>query len=387
MTNNYGAYMDKDLKIEATGDGELANMRFAVKDVFQIKGHIASAGNPDWLRTHEAADNTAPALTRLLQSGATLEGTTVTDEIMYSLNGENYHYGTPVNPKDPRRIPGGSSCGSAVTAAGGLTDFSIGTDTGGSVRIPSSYCGLFGIRPTHGLVPIEGVIPLAKSFDTVGWMAKEAEVLLKVGKTLIDSKEEEQKPFTRFLIADDAWELTDEKVKELLQSKLPSIVENPESVIVAEEGLQEWKEVFRILQANEIWAEHGEWIKKENPTFGPGIRERFEMASKVTADEVETALEKRINIRHKMEQLLQDDAILVIPTAPDVAPLLNLPTEDLEVRRSQTLQLCCIAGLSGLPQVNVPIAEIEEAPIGLSFIAGKNQDLKLLQWIADRFDK
>ncbi|MGP7818383.1 amidase [Niallia sp. 01092] len=387
MTNNYGAYMDKDLTIKGLGDGELHNMRFAVKDVFEIEGHIASAGNPDWLKTHKAAKKTAPALNRLLQEGAILEGTTITDEIMYSLNGENFHYGTPVNPKDPRRIPGGSSCGSAVTVAAELSDFSIGTDTGGSIRIPSSYCGLFGIRPSHGLVPIEGVIPLAKSFDTVGWMAREAEVLLKVGKVLIDQKEEEQKPFTRFLQAKDAWELTDEKVKTVLEAHLQKVIDNPEPVIVAEEGLQEWKEVFRILQANEIWTEHGEWIKKENPTFGPGIAERFEMASNVTTSEVEACLPKRKKIRSDMEQLLQEDGILVIPTAPDVAPLLNLPNEALEVRRSQTLQLCCIAGLSGLPQVNVPVAEVDGAPVGLSFIAGKNQDLKLLQWVVDHFSK
>ncbi|MFT8319804.1 MAG: amidase [Bacillus sp. (in: firmicutes)] len=385
MAKNYGAYMDQELRMGAIGEGKLNKLRFAVKDVFDLEGHISSAGNPDWLKTHEAATKTAPAVIRLLQNGANLEGTTITDELMYSLNGENYHYGTPVNPKDPRRIPGGSSCGSAVTAAAGLSDFSIGTDTGGSVRIPSSYCGLFGIRPTHGLVPIDGVIPLAKSFDTVGWMAKKAEVLLEVGNVLIDKKEKEQKPFSHFLLPKDAWELTDEKVKEVLEAHLKGVIENPTSILLAEEGLQEWKEIFRVIQANEIWEEHGEWIKKENPAFGPGIAERFDMASKVTIEEVEASSKKRSIIRNKMEELLQDNGILVIPTAPDVAPLLNLPTEDLEVRRSQTLQLCCIAGLSGLPQVNVPIAELEGAPIGLSFIAGKNQDLKLLQWIAGQF--
>ncbi|GKU84818.1 amidase [Niallia sp. NCCP-28] len=384
MENKYGAYMDKKLTVNPTNNGELRGMSFAVKDVFDIKGHNSSAGNPDWLQTHGPAKTTASSLQKLLNSGAVLKGTTITDELMYSLNGENFHYGTPVNPADEKRIPGGSSCGSAVTVAAGLTDFSIGTDTGGSVRIPSSYCGIFGMRPTHGLIAIDGVIPLAKSFDTVGWMAKNADILLKVGNVLINKKTVAA-PFTQFVLAEDAWKLADEKVIPVLKRILETKVSINSSTILAEEGLEEWKEVFRVLQGKEIWQEHGDWIKKENPTFGPGIKERFEMASKITEEEVESATKKRKEIVRKMKELLKEDTILIIPTSPDVAPLLNLPTADLEEKRSQTLQLCCIAGLSGLPQVNVPVANIGGAPIGLSFIAGENQDIRLLQWVADMF--
>jgi len=384
MANKYGAYMNPELTINAANDGDLKGMTFAVKDVFHIEGHTSSAGNPDWLKTHEPAKATASSLQKLVNNGAALKGTTITDEIMYSLNGENFHYGTPVNPADENRIPGGSSSGSAVCVAAGLADFAIGTDTGGSVRIPSSYCGIFGIRPTHGLVAIDGVIPLAKSFDTVGWMAKSADTLLKVGKVLID-KAPESAAFTEFIFAEDAWGLADEKAVSLLKDLLEKKAAVTSSTVLAEKGLEEWKEVFRILQGNEIWQEHGEWIKKENPAFGPGIKERFEMASRITGEEVGAAAEKREEIIGEMQELLKENTILIIPTAPDVSPLLNLPTADLEKKRSQTLQLCCIAGLSGLPQVNVPLANIDGAPIGVSFIAGKNQDIRLLQWIADTF--
>ena len=376
--------MNPELTINAANDGDLKGMTFAVKDVFHIEGHTSSAGNPDWLKTHEPAKATASSLQKLVNNGAALKGTTITDEIMYSLNGENFHYGTPVNPADENRIPGGSSSGSAVCVAAGLADFAIGTDTGGSVRIPSSYCGIFGIRPTHGLVAIDGVIPLAKSFDTVGWMAKSADTLLKVGKVLID-KAPESAAFTEFIFAEDAWGLADEKAVSLLKDLLEKKAAVTSSTVLAEKGLEEWKEVFRILQGNEIWQEHGEWIKKENPAFGPGIKERFEMASRITEEEVGAAAEKREEIIGEMQELLKENTILIIPTAPDVSPLLNLPTADLEKKRSQTLQLCCIAGLSGLPQVNVPLANIDGAPIGVSFIAGKNQDIRLLQWIADTF--
>lgn len=388
MTKDYGAYMDKKIVMEAANKGVLSGKRFAVKDVFSIKGHISSAGNPDWLNTHEASETTAPVIVKLVEAGASLEGTTVTDELMYSLNGENYHYGTPVNPADENRIPGGSSSGSAVAVAASLCDFSIGTDTGGSVRVPSSYCGLYGIRPTHGLITIEDVIPLARSFDTVGWMAKDAETLLTVGKVLIDKVK--ASPFTELFIADDAWELTDIEAKNKLRSYLDEISQyfsSTKHMRLANEGLKEWAEVFRMLQGKEIWEEHGEWIETYNPTFGPGIAERFQWASTLKDMDNTPFLEKRRIIKDKMEKMLNDSGILIIPTVPGIAPKLNLPVEELEVRRNQTFQLCCIAGLSGLPQVNIPIAHIDGAPIGLSFIAGRNQDLKLLQWVKEWTNK
>lgn len=381
---DFGAYIDGNISLEPRTNGSLDGLKFAVKDVFAIKDYVSSAGNPDWLQSHEPAKETAPAITNLLNNGATLKGTTITDELMYSLNGENYHYGTPINPKDANRIPGGSSCGSAVTVAAKLTDFSLGTDTGGSVRIPSSYCGIYGIRPTHGAVNIDGVIPLAKSFDTVGWMAQDAEILYEVGKVLLPVQEEGI--FTRFILGSDAWLLADQEVQNAFSpflKKIESSVPNYSTTIIAEEGLQEWAETFRQLQGREIWQEHGEWIQKVNPSFGPGIAERFQWASTLKDDDLPQYQQKRRIIQQRMEKLLGDDGILIIPTAPGKAPLLNLPAEELEVKRSQTFQLCCIAGLSGFPQVNLPLAILDGAPIGLSFIAGRNQDRKLLRLVAE----
>ena len=380
MIKDFGAYADKEVVREPLKKGELSGLSFAVKDVFAIKGHRSTAGNPDWLKTHPEAKETAPSISLLLNSGARLEGTTITDELMYSLNGENYHYGTPINPKDPKRIPGGSSCGSAVAVAAGLTDFAIGTDTGGSIRIPSSYCGIYGIRPTHDFVNMEGVIPLAKSFDTVGWMARDAETLWKVGNVLIE-EETETVPFTRMIMANDAWELIEPHAKEALLAELEnwdtSSLTHSQTVL-ADEGLAEWAETFRMLQGREIWEEHGDWIEQFNPSFGPGISERFQWASTIAEADIAPYLEKRRMIQEKMEKLLKNDGILIIPTSPGKAPLLNLSVEELEVRRSRTFQLCCIAGLTGLPQVNIPLAEVDGVPVGVSVIAGKRQDKRLL---------
>lgn len=185
LDNRHGAFRVPELEIPGSGHGALHGLTFTVKDVFAVAGHRSSAGNPDWLRSHGPADSHSAAVRRLLEAGATLRGAAHTDELMYSLGGENYHYGTPVNPHGENRIPGGSSSGSAVAVASGSVDFALGTDTGGSVRVPSAYCGVFGFRPTHGAVSLEGVIPLAPAFDTVGWIAGSTELLLKTGRVLL----------------------------------------------------------------------------------------------------------------------------------------------------------------------------------------------------------
>ncbi|WP_141433610.1 amidase [Bacillus sp. 03113] len=384
MTVNYNAYMDQDLTIESTKKGKLSDLIFSVKDVFSIKGYTCSAGNPDWLRTHSSDHMYASSIVRLLENGATLKGTTITDEIMYSLNGVNFHYGTPINPKDPERIPGGSSSGSGVAVSAEIVDFALGTDTGGSVRIPSSYCGIYGIRPTHGFVPIDGVVPLAQSFDTVGWMARDPKLLLEVGEVLLPLHNLVQKDFSRLIIAEDAWNLAESETKEALLpfiEKVKNLFQTTEEVTLSTHGLQEWQTTFRMIQGLEIWKTHGEWINEVNPTFGQDIGERFQWASTLTDEEVAPYLQKREQICNKMYDLVQEDTLIIIPTAPGAAPLLNMSGEESERKRAQTMQLSCIAGLSGLPQVTIPVAEINGAPIGLSFIAASKQDLRLLKWV------
>ena len=133
-------------------EGPLKGLPFAAKDIYDIAGHVTGCGNPDWLATHPPATSHAAPVVRLLAAGAELVGKTITDELAYSLNGQNFHYGTPLNGNAPGRIPCGSSSGSAAAVAGGAVDFALGSDTGGSVRVPAAVCGIFGIRPTHGRV-------------------------------------------------------------------------------------------------------------------------------------------------------------------------------------------------------------------------------------------
>jgi amidase len=385
VKDQWNAFVREDVVLEPAGEGCLSGLTFAVKDVFAIRGYVSGAGNPDWLRTHEPSRRTALAIERLLQAGARMTGTTHTDEMMFSLDGQNFHYGTPINPRAPVRIPGGSSSGSAVAVSAGLTDFALGTDTGGSVRVPSAYCGIFGFRPTHGAVPVDGVIPLAPSFDTVGWMARDPDVLKRAGLVLL--REEAQAPakFTRLLFPNEAWCLAEPEALGTLLSfaallKTSSATEK-KWLDIAPEGLDVWMRTFRTIQGIEIWRAHGEWIRREKPLFGPDIAERFQWASLLKESEHRPSYERWAKIRKRLRQLLSDDGLLIFPTTPGAAPQRGINGEENEIRRSRIMQLTCIAGLSGLPQATVPAGYARGAPVGLSVVAGPGQDAKLLQWI------
>ena len=367
--------------LEPTGRGLLDGLSFAVKDVFHIAGHRTGFGHPDWLRTHPPASETAVAVTQLLAAGARMVGKTLTDELAYSLSGENMHYGTPVNPRCPERIPGGSSNGSVVAVAGGLVDFAIGTDCGGSVRLPASYCGVLGMRPTHGRVSLQGAIPFGPSFDTGGWFARAPEVLGQVGRVLLQEARVGAMP-SRALIARDAFDLVDGPIRRTLEPPVEAVVRRigrAEDVTVSPEGLSAWVECFRVLQAAEVWANHGEWIRTVKPAFGRGIRERMEWAATVRSEDVQAAQPLREDVVRRLEQLLGPGDVLLLPTSPRIAPLKGTETSELEVRfRHQAMCLLCIAGLAGLPQVSLPLAEIDACPLGLSLVAPRGADLALL---------
>lgn len=369
--------------LEPTGRGPLDGLSFAVKDVFHIAGHRTGFGHPEWLRTHPPATETAAAVTLLLAAGARMAGKTHTDELAYSLSGENMHYGTPVNPRCPQRIPGGSSNGSAAAVAGGLVDFAIGTDCGGSVRLPASYCGVLGMRPTHGRVPLEGAIPFGPSFDTAGWFARAPEVLGQVGRVLLQETSAGARP-SRALIARDAFDLVDAPIRRAIEAPLDAVVRRiarAEEVTVSPEGLSAWVECFRVLQAAEVWANHGEWTRAVKPVFGRGIRERMEWAATVRPEDVKAAQPLRAGVVRRLEHLLDPGDVLLLPTSPRMAPLKGTETSELEVRfRHQAMCLLCIAGLGGLPQVSLPLAEIDGCPLGLSLVGPRGADLDLLDF-------
>lgn len=372
---------------EGSATGPLLGCNFAVKDVFDLAGQRTGNGHPRWLETHPPAQRTASAIERLLAAGARLVGKTHCDEMTYSINGENVHYGTPVNPKAPGRIPGGSSSGSAAAVSGDLVDFALGTDCGGSVRIPASYCGIYGIRTTHGLVPADGVVPLAASFDTVGWFARAASLMRRVGTVLLPAG----MPFVprRLLIAADAFAAIDPAIAAALTpaiDKMAASIAKTTRVKVNTGDSAEWRTIFRILQGAEIRAQHGSWIDRYRPEFGPGIRERFAWTATITAAEVAAAMPGREAVARHVDSLLGDDAILCLPTAPGIAPRLNTPPAELEVFRSHAFALLSIAGLARSPQISFPLGAFDGCPLGLSMIGPRGSDQGMLDWAADHFD-
>ena len=384
--NPCGAFCrETHVALDGATTGPLAGLRFAAKDIFDIEGHRTGFGNPTWLETHGPAGATASAVQALLDAGASLAGKTLTDELAYSLTGENLHYGTPLNPAAPDRVPGGSSSGSASAVAAGLVDFALGTDCGGSVRLPASYCGILGVRPTLGRIPMDGVLPFSATFDVIGWFARDAARLESVGRVLFGETESADPP-RRLVIAEDAFELVDAKVRDALAPAIERVADRVGSTRrtqVSPTSLPDWFETFRTIQASEIWANHGEWITARKPTFGRGIRERMDWASRVEPDDVGRGRRTHAEIRARLDDLLDDHDVLCLPSSPRAAPLRDTPTDDLEVRfRHQAMCLLCISGLGGLPQVSLPLATLDGLPLGLSFIARRGRDSMLLSLAA-----
>lgn len=370
--------------LDGAPDGPLRGLTFAAKDVFDIAGHRTGNGNPVWLDTHAPAERTASAVERVLAAGASMVGKTHTDELAYSLNGENMHYGTPTNPRAPERIPGGSSSGSAAAVAGGLVDFALGTDCGGSVRLPASYCGIYGIRTTHGLVPADGVADLAASFDTVGWFARDAKTMLRVGDVMLPAAP----AFVpkRLLIAQDAFAFAGAEIADALAvavMRLKTALSDHRPVEVYTGDPAAWSEIFRILQGDEIRRKHGAWIDAHNPSFGPGIAERFRWTRTIDPTEVERMRPRREEVARHMDALLGDDALLCLPTAPGIAPKLATPAGELEVFRARAFALLSIAGLARLPQLSLPLGTMAGCPLGISLIAPRGRDRGLLRWVSE----
>lgn len=359
--------------------GPLAGLTFAAKDLFDVAGFVTGAGNPDWAATHPPAERTAGAVLRLVEAGASLVAKTLTDEIAFSINGENAHYGTPRNPAAPGRVPGGSSSGSASAVAGGLVDTALGTDTGGSVRIPASYCGLYGIRPSHGAIPADGLVPLAPRFDTIGWFARSAGTLAAVGDALLPRQAAE--PVRRLLVARDAFDLAGTDVTRALApplDRLRRLVMASGEVTVAPTGIAVWLETFRTLQGYDIWRTHGAWIEAARPRFGPGIRERFAWSATVGAAENEAAERTAAGLRAEIDALLEPGTVLCLPTTPGIAPLRGTPAAELDAFRARALSLTAIAGIGGLPQLTLPLATLEGCPLGLSLIGARGADRALV---------
>lgn len=373
------------IALKGMAEGPLSGHVFAVKDVFKIIGSTYSNGHPLWLETHGPDDFTSSFIVNMLEAGADLVGKTVCDELCYSISGENWHYGSPINPHDPRRFTGGSSGGTGAATAGGLVDFAFGSDCLGSVRVPASYNGVLGIRPTYKRVQNDGEAPYCESMDVLGYVARNADIFTKVSQVIL-GEDSQKTTYKTLLIADDCFQTVDEEVREALEDVVNEIGErfdHVERVTVAPEGLEEWVKTFQIVQGYEVWESYGGWVRKYQPTLPPGQKIRLENASKITLQQYEDAKIEMQKIAKRVNDLIPADSILCLPTAASVAPLRTASLEEITHTRLQSSSLLCISPLSGTPQVTMPVASMEEVPLGLSFIGAKGTDMALVALAAE----
>ncbi|MFZ5449396.1 MAG: amidase [Thermodesulfobacteriota bacterium] len=383
------------LKLEPTGSGPLDGLRFGVKDLIDIGGYVTACGNPDWARTHSPAAVNAVCVDQLLAAGATGIGKTISDELAFSLDGENFFYGTPLNPRAPDRVPGGSSSGSASAVACGLADFALGTDTGGSVRVPASNCGLFGLRPSHGLISVAGVLPFAPTFDTVGILAGSVTNLTRGAALLLSCRIPTSTQLGTIHVLQEALDLCDLEVRQALAEPFWILRELFKDMVKEtsireidgeprEAGLTTWFETFCTLQWAEIWSSLGSWIEAVQPAFGPRTKNNFELARNLDRRKIGPANRRREGYCRRLNDFLGPYDLLCLPTTPALAPEKGTLGDDARGPQSQvayyprTLSLTAIAGIGRLPQVTLPLGNAGGVPLGLSLLAGHGRDAFLL---------
>ncbi|MFM0237727.1 amidase [Paraburkholderia phytofirmans] len=383
------------VQVGATASGQLDGLRFAVKDLIDVAGVTTGGGNPDWLSTHAAARVHAPCVDALLAAGATLDGKTITDELAYSLEGENHHYGTPLNPRWPHALPGGSSSGSASAVANGDVDFALGTDTGGSVRVPAAFCGLFGMRPSHGAIALDGVLPFAPCFDTVGWFARSIAVLQAVGDVLLPvmscgDSASLNKPvrLTRVAEAFAARERNEPDDAARLTALAESLGAQSSRNVFSGGGAR-WLVCYQAVQDLEIDASLGEWIRSTQPRFGSSIAPRF--ARLATLDR-QRAMQWRTvlqGLRSALDSLFKEEenTVLVMPTTP--VSLLRKDASGEAIGRfyEDSLTMNSLAAFGGLPQITLPFNDALDRPLALSLIGARGSDRALLSLARDLYSR
>lgn len=379
----FNAFLDvPPVPVYSAPTGILAGLRLAVKDIFNVAGYRTGCGHPDRYAESSPAEKTAEAVERLLVSGARFVGKTQTDELAYSILGLNTHFPQPVNPAAPDRLTGGSSSGSAAAVAAQLANIGIGSDVAGSIRVPASFCGLIGLRPTHGRIPFNGAMRLAPSFDTFGWFADDIETYEAVGRLLLGPDTHRSalaRPFTIMRV--DA--LVSGKPEARAYEDAIGIVEKATALTELESPFQSTIDELALCQrrllAYEAWRLHGGWLTAKPRKLGPGTMERFELGARIDEKTLHAESVRRIAFRSEFAEMLGRDGFLVLPTTPGAAPLKGTPPGELQAYRDQALKLACFASLSGFPQISLPIGTVNGAPFGISLVGPPGSDIALIR--------
>jgi amidase len=370
----------------ALGSGPLDGCGVAVKDLYAVAGHRVGGGVPAYLAGQPPRSASAACVAALQRAGAHLAGIAQTDEFAYSIAGRNAHYGTAPNPAAPGRLGGGSSSGPAAAVALGEAEIGLGTDTAGSIRVPASYQGLVGFRPTHGAIGAEGVLPLAPSFDTVGWLTRDVAISRAVASVLLPpashgSPTSPAGPAARTIRLPSVEGLAESATlalfaKRVMQLEAAGRLPAAEQADLAQETLEEWFSAFRTVQAHEAWQVHGAWITAHPGALGDDVMARFTAAAAVTGSQAAAARAVAARARADLTRWL-DGAVLVLPTVPGPAPPRSAGAAEIDDVRGRTLRMCCLAPLAGAPAVSLPLTG-DVAPVGLCLVGAPGTDTALL---------
>jgi amidase len=304
----------------------------------------------------------------------------VTDEVSLGILGENPFDGTPLNPSAPDHVPGGSSSGSASAVAQKLCDTALGTDTGGSVRVPASFCGLHGIRPTHGRLDLAGMMAQAPSSDTTGWFARDARTFARVSEVLLGEPIPATLPAT-LVVAVDAFGLADADTAAALGPMvrtLSALIGYVREDLLAPPGLSTWARAQRTLQPSEAWQTFKTWIDRDNPRLQFSVARGLAAAAAIPESERQWAALMRVEARARLAWLVPPGTILCMPTTPFPALRKGLSLTELEPLRARITSLTAHGGLTGVPQVSLPGATVSGHPVGLSIVGAPGSDATLV---------
>jgi len=366
--------------IEGHLDGPLAGLTFAAKDLFDVAGTVTGGGSPGWARGRAPAGCHAALVQRLLDAGATLVGKTITDEVSLGILGENAFFGTPRNSKAPDSVPGGSSSGSAAAVAAGLCDTALGTDTGGSMRVPASFCGLYGIRPTHGRLDLAGMVAQMPEADTAGWFARDAATFARVSEAIFAEPAPRELP-KRLLVAVDALGFADPETAAALEplvQRLEKLLGKREEVALAPQGLSAWARAMRTLQPWQAWLTFKDWVDREDPPFAFSVARYLVAGSQISPAEHQWAALMRQEARARVAHLLRPGTVLCMPTTPFPAIRKGLALSAQQDPRDRITCLTAQGGLTGVPQVSMPGAVVDGRPVGLSILGSRGGDMTLV---------
>lgn len=376
--DRFRAFLPYPLHSLEKTSGPLEGLRLAVKDLFDVKGYPTGFGQPSFLARSGLKPVTAPLVEKHLSKGCSFVGKTHLVEMAFALTGRNIHFGTPINPKHPDRLPGGSSSGSAAAVGSHLADIGLATDTLGSIRVPASYCGLCGLRPTHGSLSLEGAEPLSPSLDTAGWLTRDLDTLERLSNIVLENpKEETPDPMGDLCIAHDLLNLAGPACRKAFDQRLRPIKSWPEQSLMGPKS-SDWPAILRVIQGFEAWSAHHEFIHRCSPSLGPGILERFEHASGIDRECFEAAQDQRRIIQKEVLASLEDSKILMFPSAPGPAPSIHVSDAELETHRSDLLRLMAPSSLLGIPELTIPLLEVDGASVGLSLIGPPGSETRLL---------